>query len=167
MAVRLIVAMFFGAVAGGISAYVRPMIQGPIHYEMLASMFIVLPLIVLALVISMRRTPWRHVTRHLLFAIFATCFAFTAGWAAVQARMWDDMFWVMLVYGLIAAAVAWLLLFVMQYFFPLISGPSCPKCGYSLIGVPRDQCPECGRSFTLGELGITREELQVSDAPRN
>jgi hypothetical protein len=38
-------------------------------------------------------------------------------------------------------------------------GPYCPACGYCLIGSPRQICAECGRAFTLEELGITPEEL--------
>ena len=38
-------------------------------------------------------------------------------------------------------------------------GTYCPECGYCLIGVPRQICPECGRAFTLDELGIPADAL--------
>jgi hypothetical protein len=39
------------------------------------------------------------------------------------------------------------------------SGPYCPECEYCLIGSPRQICPECGRPFTLEELGVSAEAL--------
>jgi hypothetical protein len=38
-------------------------------------------------------------------------------------------------------------------------GAYCPTCGYCLIGVPAQICPECGNPFTLDELGIEPHEL--------
>ncbi len=44
----------------------------------------------------------------------------------------------------------------------------CPKCEYSLLGLPVEagcvQCPECGRRSSLGELGITEEQLRPGAA---
>jgi hypothetical protein len=38
-------------------------------------------------------------------------------------------------------------------------GPYCRGCGYCLIGVPPNICPECGRPFTIEELGVPVEAL--------
>jgi hypothetical protein len=32
---------------------------------------------------------------------------------------------------------------------PVPLGPTCSKCGYLLIGLPDDICPECGQQFTV------------------
>lgn len=32
------------------------------------------------------------------------------------------------------------------------SGPECPKCGYSIVGLKSDVCPECGGSITFNVL---------------
>ena len=32
-----------------------------------------------------------------------------------------------------------------------VTGPFCPECGYCVIGLPEQRCPECGQSFTLEE----------------
>lgn len=39
-------------------------------------------------------------------------------------------------------------------------GPSCPGCGYCLIGLAEQVCPECGRPFTLEELDVTSRDLR-------
>ncbi len=36
----------------------------------------------------------------------------------------------------------------------------CPQCGYSLLGVGKHRCPECGRPFTLEELHASAADLQ-------
>ena len=36
-------------------------------------------------------------------------------------------------------------------------GTICPNCGYSLLGCTHQVCSECGREFTLQELGTTVE----------
>lgn len=47
----------------------------------------------------------------------------------------------------------------------LQDGTLCPGCAYSLIGNTSMICPECGRAFTLDELGATREALAGGRAP--
>jgi hypothetical protein len=44
-------------------------------------------------------------------------------------------------------------------------GPSCPGCGYCLIGLAEHVCPECGRPFTLEELDVTERQLRPPDPP--
>ncbi len=36
----------------------------------------------------------------------------------------------------------------------------CPFCGYPLRGLPERRCPECGRPFSLEEVGMTEDELR-------
>jgi hypothetical protein len=45
-----------------------------------------------------------------------------------------------------------------------IPGPYCPQCGYCLIGLPTRRCTECGRPFTLEELGIDAAALSPAAA---
>lgn len=42
-----------------------------------------------------------------------------------------------------------------------ITGPYCRGCRYHLKGVADHRCPECGRPFTLKELGVTASELRA------
>lgn len=42
-----------------------------------------------------------------------------------------------------------------------IRSTNCLGCGYPLKGLIKKQCPECGRPFTLEELGVSQEELDV------
>lgn len=41
------------------------------------------------------------------------------------------------------------------------TGPYCRGCRYHLKGVIDWRCPECGRPFTLKELGVTAAELRA------
>jgi len=36
---------------------------------------------------------------------------------------------------------------------------TCPGCGYNLYGLADRRCPECGRSFTFEEIGVTPEQI--------
>jgi hypothetical protein len=49
---------------------------------------------------------------------------------------------------------ATLLLFLQVKPEPVKPGPYCPECGYCLLGSTRNICTECGRPFTLEELGV-------------
>jgi len=31
----------------------------------------------------------------------------------------------------------------------VISGPTCPECGYLLVGTTSDRCPECGEQIQM------------------
>ena len=42
-----------------------------------------------------------------------------------------------------------------------ITGPYCRGCRYHLKGVSDWRCPECGRPFTLKELGVSPSELRA------
>ncbi len=53
------------------------------------------------------------------------------------------------------------MLWMLRTLWPPIAGPYCPGCGYCLVGVSEYVCPECGREFTLAQLHITADDLQV------
>ena len=40
-------------------------------------------------------------------------------------------------------------------------GPYCPQCGYCVVGLSENRCPECGRPFTAAELGVSEDELRA------
>ena len=120
-----------------------------------------MPAICLGIVWSMRRIRWQHVSGRLIVTVFFTCSSYIVGWSLAKRQLWGDMLWVMLVYGIIAVSASWLLLVVIQYFRRPLYGPYCPSCAYCLIGASSDRCPECGRDFTLAELGVPRDELQT------
>jgi hypothetical protein len=48
-----------------------------------------------------------------------------------------------------------------------IPGPYCPQCGYCLNGLRTRRCTECGRPFTLEELGIDATALNPAGAPQD
>ncbi len=39
--------------------------------------------------------------------------------------------------------------------------PSCPACGYILVGVPKNICPECGRPFQRRRVEQFASDLQM------
>lgn len=162
---RVMVALGAGALVGAGSAVVRPYIRGGVHYETIVSMFLIMPAICLALAGSLRRVAQRWALAWLAMELAVLWIAFSVGWSLVFGRAWEDM--------LALAAGAWLIttlagvagLFLWQSTYQSKPGPYCPACDYCLIGVPIDCCPECGRPFTLDELGITREALTPPAMP--
>ena len=80
--------MVFGLVVGAVSSYVRPMISGPVHFEAIVSLLLLVMFFVVTLVISLataRPMLWTSV------AIVLTWLAYFVGWSLVAQRMWDDM----------------------------------------------------------------------------
>ncbi len=159
---RLSLVVIVAAATGVAAAIVRPRIGGRIHYEMLTSVFVVLPAICVCLTLSLRRVPWRQAVGWLVLEVSAAYLIFFAAFWVVFRHVWDKhmlsgtiAFWLIFV-GLSAA----LLIGWQQWRCPMV-GPYCPACSYCLIGVAIDRCPECGRAFTLEELGVTREELRA------
>jgi hypothetical protein len=156
----MLLGALIAAITGATAGYLRPALRGTVHYEMIASLFVVVPVICLCLTLSLRQVPWRQAAGWLVLETSAVCAAFAIAWAAVFRHLVQDMLSVMTVVWLVAAASSVALLILWQQLHRPHSGPYCPGCRYCLIGVPTDRCPECGRDFTLQELGITREALQ-------
>ncbi len=157
---RLVLALAFSALIGSGARIVRPMFRG-VHLEMIVSLFVILPCVCLLLTLSQRRVPWRQAMLWLVLEVTGAVAGFTAGWSVVHGSLWDDLVGVMAAFLAIAVVASALLLIGWQHYRPPRSGPYCPACEYCLIGAPEDRCPECGRGFTLVELGVTREELML------
>ena len=159
---RLTIAACFAAVVGGAAAHVRPLIRGPVHYEALATHFVLLPALCSWLVWSQRRVRWSRAVAWLALEIFTACAAFTLAWTAVRMTVFDDLLHVMGLYFVIMTVLGAAILEVWQKRHPPAPGPYCPACAYCLIGSAADRCPECGRPSTLDELGVPRAALEPS-----
>jgi hypothetical protein len=157
---RLAAAAIASAATGAATAAVRPWFRGPIHYEAVAALFVVLPLISLTLALSLKRVPWRRALGWLALELLAVCIAFPVGYWLAPGAFPDEILGIMSAFWVIAAATCAALLVVWQWFHRPVAGPYCPACAYCLIGAPTDRCPECGRDFDVRELGITRDELR-------
>ncbi|MBP7936865.1 MAG: hypothetical protein KA354_19665 [Phycisphaerae bacterium] len=42
---------------------------------------------------------------------------------------------------------------------PPLGQGQCPRCGYLLYGLTENRCPECGRGYTVEEVGLSAEEF--------
>lgn len=68
-------------------------------------------------------------------------------------------FWAMMtVLALIPAAIGLGISSCFYRFFPP-DGWHCLSCGYSLVGLESDRCPECGKQIDFAALGTTRQAL--------
>jgi len=98
--------------------------------------------------------------------IFLAVVVFTVSWFLAYGRFWDEVLGVMIVFWIIAASIATVLLLLLQHWQRPHTGPYCLQCGYCLIGLPSRRCPECGTEFTPEELGVTEQELLAPANPR-
>jgi hypothetical protein len=74
--------------------------------------------------------------------------------------LWPELTEQILTTGAISFVLGAILLLMLQLRPQTrILGPYCPQCGYCLIGLPTHRCAECGRPFTLEELGIDEAAL--------
>jgi hypothetical protein len=150
-----------GIIAGAIVAWITvrfPFIES--RYQWLMP-WILLPVVSLMAVYTRRRIPWHRAMLWMALDL-AGCVCF---FQATIAKIWtgDHVYLFdiseMLQYVLLIGAACFICGAVLLFFLqvkpePVKPGPYCPECGYCLIGLPRQICSECGRPFTLDELGI-------------
>ena len=86
-----------GGIVGAISRYVRPMIDGPIHYEAIVSTILMLLLCAVVAIQFAVVKPfrWRRITV-VSALIFAAWLAYSIGWSIVHGSIWDDTIGAML-----------------------------------------------------------------------
>jgi hypothetical protein len=164
---RLLAVAGLSAAGGAGSVWVRNAADfDGLHWDAVLAILVYLPAICLWIVLSRRRMLRRpalwgtHMEIALLVAVF------TVSWFAAFGRFWDDVLGVMIVFWIIAAIAATVLLLLLQYWQRPHTGPYCLQCGYCVIGLPSRRCPECGKEFTPQELGVTEQELVASPESR-
>jgi hypothetical protein len=129
-------------------------------------LLVLLPVVSLMAVYTRRRIPWHRAILWMSLEL-AGCITFFEStidqiWRYENAHRYNDLELLQMIVfiGMACFVVgAILLLFLQVKPEPAKPGPYCPECGYCLIGAPRQICSECGRPFTLDELGITSEVL--------
>ncbi len=156
-----------GAIAGGGLGwfdYQFQLWQTPAEWSL--TLLILLPIVNFLVILTRRRIPWRRgvVWMSLEISGFVCFFIATLqeAWRILGGRTVPEVnlgpgALLMGAVGFLISAIILLLLQLRPQ--PVKPGPYCPACGYCLIGSPRQICAECGRPFTLEELGITAEEL--------
>lgn len=93
----------FGLFLGAVSSYVRPMISGPIHFEAIASLFLIILFLVIAMFFCIRTAgPLRWMS----VVVVLTWVSYYVSWSLVAQRVWDDMLWLMLAGVAVSLTVA-------------------------------------------------------------
>jgi len=167
--IRTVALTICGCVVGMAAALLRPHMDWGMHWEAAASFFVILPGMCLWSVLTHFRVPFLRAIGPMQFEIFTIWWAFTVAWLLTwlqtQGRFFDDVLGITLGFWLGSGVGGAAILFVIQRIWKpqLKFGPYCPGCSYCLIGAPDMVCPECGRGFTLGELGVSREALAVQE----
>jgi hypothetical protein len=135
-------------------------------------LLVLLPVVSLMAVYTRRRIPWHRAILWMSLEL-AGCVTFFEStidqiWRFRNAHRYNDveLLQMIVVIGLACFVVGAILLLFLQVKPESVKpGPYCPECGYCLIGLPRQICSECGRPFTLDELGIEVEALKVVVRP--
>lgn len=157
---RLVISALAAAALGAGAAFARDFWRAP--HGVIVSVFVLFPALCLWLVVSQRRVPWRRAWKWLHLELLTVFSVAPLAWTLIYGNsILDYRLGVMAIVGLIASSASAVALVIWQRFRPPLQGPYCPGCGYCLIGTGSDCCPECGRSFTLDELGVERDALDV------
>lgn len=150
-----------GLGSGVLSRFLRPYLDGPVHYEAIASWFFLMIMSFVSMR-SNRFQPRRVAMIDFHVQLFLLWYTFMIGWSVVHGSFWEDIAFVFGAWWLGAAFIGTVAIVLLQKFNPPRIGPYCPGCGYHLVGLSQQICPECGRGFSINELGINEEELAIS-----
>jgi hypothetical protein len=142
------------------------------RWQWFVALWILLPVVSLMAVFTRRRIRWHRALLWMSLEL-AGCLCFFQAtieriWTHYNVNVYDvpDLLELVFMTGAACFIVgATLLLFLQVKPEPVKPGPYCPECGYCLIGLPRQICSECGRPFTLEELGVELDALKVAAPP--
>jgi hypothetical protein len=155
-----------GVIAGLVVGTILSAWARDVRPDTAISCLILLPGITLIIVYTRRRIPWRSALLWMALETFGCACFFEATLEMVCLNSIafrngdpDFLITVLTLAGLSFVCGTILLYFLQRKPLPAKPGPYCPQCAYCLVGTPRMVCPECGRGFTLEELGISAEEL--------
>jgi hypothetical protein len=165
--IRFVIFSAAGAATGALAAWLDLEFRlWRAQWLWMLALFMLLLAVGYAVVMGCRRIPWYRALLWMSLEIggCVSFYAATIQWAwRVYGgyRIYEP---VMTTESLIIGFACFVCGAILLLFFqvrpePVKPGPYCPQCGYCLIGSPRQICPECGRAFTLEELGIGPEAL--------
>jgi hypothetical protein len=154
-------------VLGSAAHFLRPVAERwGIRLEALASLAVCV-LASLALVAShLRSTPAAAALGLVEGQIFIIWSCFVLGWRIDTDELFEQFlqiwfcWWLAMAIacgGIMIGSMLW-----RRWRASHVDPPRCPGCGYSLIGLPSLRCPECGRAFTLEELGVAARDLTIT-----
>lgn len=96
---------------GVMSRFVRPMIPGPVHYEAIASMLVVIAMCVVMLILVIR-LPIAQATVAIQSGVLLFWGMHLLGWSSVHGSFWGDMVGVSAACWVVSAIVAQMILFL-------------------------------------------------------
>ncbi|MFN3168175.1 MAG: protein kinase domain-containing protein [Phycisphaeraceae bacterium] len=163
--VILVVGLVLALVAGVMFRYSKvfgPMNAASYPYQAYAQGAIALVgLSFLCVVVGVSRRPLLRALSRLNIGL-ALFSAVLAGFTVIGAGpYWDEAMAMVVSLWLVGVVLGNSLTVIVVLLLPAAAppGPVCPNCKYSLVGVREHRCPECGRPFTLRELGIRQSDL--------
>ncbi|MBN1341731.1 MAG: hypothetical protein JXQ73_03575 [Phycisphaerae bacterium] len=102
----------------------------------------------------------RAVQIGLAFAVSSSIAVMVFGfWRLIVPPPWGYTLWEILECILVFFGLPAMVLLQVIIALSLRRPGRCPGCGYSLRGLSRPRCPECGRAFTFKEVLSTPEQL--------
>lgn len=153
--------LVMGGAIGAAVGCARPQIDGPVHYEMILA-WPALILLSLLLIWSLRRVLMWKSFEYLSVGMVCLWGGFLLGCdllLAITDPTYPSFWGFALLHAALGIGVGAVLLGVWRIRYPIKRGPYCPRCGYCLVGSVERMCSECGRAFSLQELGVSSDEL--------
>ncbi|QEG38923.1 hypothetical protein [Roseimaritima ulvae] len=104
-------ASVIAAIAGVVGRLVRPLISGPVHYEAIVGLVLMI-LVCVVLLVRFRKFPRPQGIFFYLTGTLAIWAAHVGGWMIAHGEIWADVVWVNLACNAVAALVGCVTLFL-------------------------------------------------------
>lgn len=155
------ISFLLGIGIGAVTRYLRPHFPGPVHHDALIALIALILMCLSLLLMHLRCRPRGRTLGSLQLGTGFLWLGYMIGWSIVHRSFWDDLVIVTCVGWMISGSVAGLMFIIIHRRWGPPADPCCRHCGYLLIGLTEHRCPECGRAFTLSELGLTETDLDA------
>ena len=145
---RVFILLAVSLVIGIICGFLRNKITGPIHFETLIAMIVMVSICIIML-ITLVRVPFVTSAKMLCIEISIAWILFGIGWVIGRSEVHSDLQSVIVMSWLCTLLPSLLILWLRQKLYPLQATHQCPQCGYDRSESTSERCSECGSTSAI------------------